>query len=53
MLQFDFPGLEDREWLQPILSSTGKMGSEYAFGTLFIWRDAFSSKVCRTGSDNL
>ena len=49
MLQFNFPELSDREWLQPALSESGNQGSEWAFGTLFIWRDSFYSKICRRG----
>ena len=53
MLQFDFPELLDREWLRPALSESGNLGSEWAFGTLFIWRDSFYSKVCRRGDSVL
>lgn len=49
MLQFNDLGLADREWLSPMLSATGRMGSEYAFGTLFLWRDTFFAKVCPAG----
>lgn len=49
MLQFEFPDLADREWLRPILSGSGNLGSEWAFGTLFVWKDTFHSKVCRRG----
>lgn len=49
MLQFEFPELSDREWLQPRLAASGNLGSESAFGTLFIWRDTYYSKVCRRG----
>lgn len=47
MLDFKYPTLEDRKWIQPILSAAGYMGSENAFGTLFIWSDTYHSKVCR------
>ena len=47
MLKFEYPTIEDRAWLQPILSKTGFMGSETAFGTLFIWSGAYHSRVCR------
>ena len=47
MLNFQYPELKDREWLTPILSGTGHMGSENAFGTLYIWRETYHSKVCR------
>lgn len=47
MLDFKYPTIESRQWIQPILSGAGYMGSESAFGTLFIWRDTYHSKVCR------
>lgn len=47
MLKFEYTTIEDREWLQPILSQCGFMGSEHAFGTLFLWNGAYHSKVCR------
>ena len=51
MLQFKYPVLEDGEWIRPILSAAGKMGSEFAFGTLFLWKDTYHSEVCRQGDD--
>lgn len=47
MFQFEFPTIEDRKWMKPILSKSGNMGSESAFGTLFLWSDTYLSKVCR------
>lgn len=47
MLNFDFPEISDREWLSPQLSASGKLGSEWAFGTLFIWKNTYYSKICR------
>ena len=47
MLEFSFPELSDRKWLSPILSASGKLGSEWAFGTLFIWKNTYYSKICR------
>ncbi len=47
MFHFEFPTIEDRKWMQPILSQSGNMGSESAFGTLFLWSDTYFSKVCR------
>lgn len=47
MLQFEYPTIEDRAWMQPILSQSGNMGSESAFGTLFLWKDTYHSKFCR------
>ncbi|HEX3040435.1 MAG TPA: phosphatidylglycerol lysyltransferase domain-containing protein [Caproiciproducens sp.] len=47
MFQFEFPTIEDRKWVQPFLSKSGNMGSESAFGTLFLWGDTYFSKICR------
>lgn len=47
MFQFEYPTLKDREWIQPVLSQSGNMGSESAFGTLFLWKDTYHSKICR------
>jgi len=47
MLEFKYPTIEDKKWIQPILSDGGYMGSENAFGTLFIWSETYHSKVCR------
>ncbi|QNK41436.1 DUF2156 domain-containing protein [Caproicibacter fermentans] len=53
MLEFNFPELSDRDWLAPKLSASGKLGSEWAFGTLFIWKNTYYSKVCRLGESTL
>ena len=37
MLEFYKPEIRDRDWIQPLLSASGGMGSQDAFGTLFIW----------------
>lgn len=37
----------DVKWLRPILQKTGSMASEFAFGTLFIWKDTYSTKISR------
>ncbi len=47
MLEFKYPVLEDRKWMRPILSQSGGMGSEYAFGTLFLWGAVYGSRYCR------
>ena len=47
MFDFKFPSVEDRKWMHPILSQSGNMGSESAFGTLFLWSSAYFSEVCR------
>lgn len=47
MFQFEFPTIEDRKWMRPYLSQSGNMGSESAFGTLFLWSESYYSKVSR------
>ena len=47
MLDFQYPVLEDRAWMRPILSESGGMGNEYAFGTLFLWGGVYGSRYCR------
>ena len=47
MLEFRYPELKDREWVQPILSSAGGLGSEYAFGTMYVWRGTYHRRICR------
>lgn len=46
MLDFKKPELKDREWAQPLLARSGRMGSENAFGTLFIWQDVYHTQIC-------
>lgn len=49
MFDFVYPEIEDGKWLRPLLSETGNIGSEAAFGTLFIWKDTYRSQICRYG----
>lgn len=51
MLEFRYLELEDRAWLQPLLTKTGNMGSENAFGTLMIWRGDYRVNVCKRQDD--
>lgn len=53
MLKFEYPEISDREWLTPKLSASGKIGSEWAFGTLYIWKNTYFSKVCRLDDGTL
>lgn len=50
MLNFHTPTIEDRAWIEPVLSTAGGRGSEDAFGTLFIWSGADHTEVCRHGN---
>ncbi len=47
MLDFKVPAIEDKDWAEPILKSSGCFGADCAFGTLFIWSDAYDTKICR------
>lgn len=48
MFEFRVPEVSDREWMQPALTASGGMGSEFAFGTLYLWSDAYETKICKT-----
>ena len=47
MLNFYYPELKDRDWVQPILSASGGLGSEHAFGTMYVWRWTYCRRICR------
>lgn len=47
MLDFRPLTLADKSWMSPILAESGYMGSEAAFGTLYIWQEAYEKKIAR------
>lgn len=47
MLEFRNVEPKDKAWMTPILSADGGMGSEYAFGTQYIWQLAYHTTVGR------
>lgn len=47
MLDFRAPRLEDQAWAAPILRDSGYIGSDGAFGTLFIWRGIYDCTICQ------
>ena len=47
MIAFHKPCLEDRVWAQPLLNRCGGMGSESAFGTYFIWQEAYGFEIAQ------
>ena len=47
MIAFHKPCLEDRVWAQPLLNRFGGMGSESAFGTYFIWQEAYGFEIAQ------
>ena len=46
MLEFYKPEIRDRDWIQSLLSASGGMGSQDAFGTLFIWAGKYHTRIC-------
>lgn len=47
MLEFKTPELVDGDWVRSIAESSDYMGSDAAFGTLFIWRLRYKFKICK------
>jgi len=45
-LDFHKPKIQHRDCLQSILSLSGDLNSESAFGTLYLWCDAYDINVC-------
>ena len=37
-LDFRYPTVEDAAWAAPLLRTAGRMGCEYSFTTMFMWR---------------
>ncbi|MDP4120495.1 MAG: phosphatidylglycerol lysyltransferase domain-containing protein [Bacillota bacterium] len=46
MLNFKAPTIEDRLWAQPILSSSGQLGCDCNFTTLFLWQHEYNIRIC-------
>lgn len=46
-LEFKKPTLEDASWVKPILKNSCGLGAENAFGSIFVWGDAYNLKICR------
>ncbi len=49
MFNWKIPEVSDIEWMQPALAASGGMGSESAFGTLYLWARAYGTRVCQHG----
>lgn len=47
MLTFKIPEINDKEWIVPILKESGCIGADCAFGTMFIWQEAYKIKVLK------
>jgi hypothetical protein len=46
MLNFKPIRLEDKDWMQPMLRESGYIGSEAAFGTLYLWGEILHLRAC-------
>lgn len=46
MLDFKIPEIEDKQWVDECLKNVHSMNCEYAFGNVFIWRTAYSVRIC-------
>ncbi len=44
---FRRPTPEDTLWAVPLLSRTGRMGCEFSFTTLYMWRELYHSKLAQ------
>lgn len=47
MLNFKTPQIEDKAWVDKCLAHANSMNCEYTFGNLFIWKIAYSTKICK------
>lgn len=47
MPKFKEPSVEDAGWARTIAYSSGFMGCDTAFGTLYLWRNEYGIKICR------
>lgn len=49
MIEFHAPVLDDKVWATPLLRASGWSGSEYAFGTHYIWQDKYQAEIANYG----
>ena len=49
MNSFRSPVMEDRAWVQPLLTGENSMASEYNFDNLYLWSRAYPQQICRVG----
>ncbi len=47
MISFKEIVLEDKDWINELLSQCHYMSCEYCFGNHFIWKNAYDERVCR------
>ena len=48
-LDFRYPTVEDAAWAAPLLRTAGRMGCEYSFSTMFMWRSLYHNRLARWG----
>ena len=47
MLHFKTPEISDKPWVDECLKHANSMNCEYTFGNVFIWAEAYATKICR------
>ena len=45
--KFVAPKLEDRQWAAPLFQSTGSMGCQYNFNSMYLWSGAYPQEIGR------
>ena len=48
-LDFQIPTLEDASWAVPLLEASGRIGCEYSYTTMFMWRHFYHNRLARFG----
>lgn len=46
MLNFRRIQIDDKNWISEILKNSSNMGCDNAFGTMFVWSDAYNLEIC-------
>ena len=46
MLDFHIPTFDDKKWINKVLDGYSGFGSENTFGSIYLWRNFFGTKVC-------
>jgi Uncharacterized conserved protein len=49
LIEFHAPTVEDKAWATPLLRASGWSGSEYAFGTHYVWQKKFHAEIANYG----
>lgn len=48
-LLFHKPTLEDAAWAAPLLASSGRMGCEYSYTAIYMWREMYHTRLAKEG----